>query len=229
VSLVAVLLLAALTQDPGAPVATGPAAAPAPTPAPAASTEEDGSTPATPSAPQPYDGVSGAPQAVRPFEMPAATPAAPIPYGSAALDRIPTAPVEVEDYRRSYEAAPDALEQLYQAGIQRTFDAQQVRMGPLDGQWTVRTEAGSAMLSLLINDAGPGSDLEGAWRQLGPRSKTGLLLSVSREGEALVVSWYDREGSGDPAVMRLRPQPGGAWRGTVRSRDIEYPVTMSRR
>lgn len=215
-SLSVLLLLAALTQDPGAPVATAPAS------------EEEGPAVVTPSAPQPYTSLPGAPPSVRPFEMPAVTPDAPIPYAPGALDRIPAAPVTVESYRRSYEAAPDSLEQIYQAGIQRNFDAQQVRMGPLDGQWTVRTEAGSAMLSLLLNDAGAGSELEGAWRLLGPRSKTGLLLSVSREGEALVVSWYDRDGSGDPAVMRLRPQPGGGWRGTVRSRDVEYPVTMSR-
>ena len=214
-SLSALFLLAALTQDPGASVTTAPAS------------EEEGPA-VTPSAPQPYTSLPGGPPPVRPFEMPAGTPGAPIPYAPGALDRIPAAPVPVERYRRSYEAAPDSLELLYQAGIQRNFDAQQVRMGPLDGQWTVRTEAGSAMLSLMLNDPGAGSELEGAWRQLGPRSKTGLLLSVSREGEALVVSWYDREGSGDPSIMRLRPQPGGGWRGTVRSRDVEYPVTMSR-
>ena len=209
-------LLMLLAQAPDQPVQPPPAAA-----------AEVEATSGLPVGPQAYE-----PPAVRPFEMPeppALTPDAPVPYGASALDRVPAAPVKVEAYRRSYEAAPDAREQLYEAGIRRNFDAAQSRMGPLDGLWTVRAENGAPVFSVLLSDPGrPDAEIEGAWRTLGPTPKSGFILSVGREGERLVVRWYDREGSGEPAVMRLVPAPGGGWRGALQSRDRQIPVTMGR-
>jgi len=205
------LLIALLAQDGAAstaPAEPAPAEAPAPTPA----------------APLPYE-----PPAVRPFEMPLSTPSEPVPYSPGALDRIPEKPVTVEAYRRDYEAPPDAREQVYQAGVRRNFDAQQSRMGPLDGQWTVRTETGQGFMSLVIVDTGrPDAEISGAWRSLGGRSATGFLLSVAKEGEFLVVRWYERDTTGELTIMRLRQSPDGRWTGTVRSRDREVPVTMTR-
>jgi hypothetical protein len=79
-------------------------------------------------------------------------PGAPVPYLPSANDRIPDAPVTVENYHRSYEGPMDGTERAYQAGIKRNFDAQQVRMGPLDGAWTVRGSNGAA-ISRMVESA----------------------------------------------------------------------------
>lgn len=215
VSSALVLMMALAAQDPAgaadsvatAPPATAPAEAPAP----------------TPKQPQPYQ-----PSSVRPFEMPAAPPNAPVPYSPSANDRIPDRPVTLEAYRRSYEGDPDPRERSYDAGVKRNFDAQQVRMGPLDGSWTVRSRSGAPILVLMLHDPGrAGAEIEGAWR-LASGAKSGFLVSVAREGQHLVIRWYDREDTGNMSVMRLLPGADGRWSGTVQARDVEYPVTMGR-
>ena len=59
-------------------------------------------------------------------------------------------------------------------------------------------------------------------------ARSGFLVSVGREGQALVIRWYDREDTGNLSVMRLLPGADGRWSGSVQSRDVEYPVTMGR-
>lgn len=217
------VLTMALGQTPGGeadgPTATGPAPAPV--------EEEEDIAPPTPSAPIPYQ-----PSAIRPFEMPATMPTAPVPYAPSANDRIPDAPVSVEAYRRSYEGPPDAREVAYDGGVRRNFNAQQVRMGPLDGAWTVRTRSGAAFMVLQLHDPGRAdSEIEGAWRSLprqGQGARSGFLVSVKREGQTLVVRWYDRDETGNMSVMRLIAGADGRWTGQIEDRDVEIPVTMGR-
>jgi hypothetical protein len=193
----------------------------------AAPAEAEDPAPPTPTAPIPYQ-----PQSIRPFEMGAAIPDGPVAYDPSASDRIPDAPVMLESYRRSYEGPPDSREVAYQAGVQRNFNAQQVRMGPLDGAWTVRTRTGGAFMALQLHDPGrPDSEIEGAWRTLvrtPEGSRSGFLQSVSREGQTLVIRWYDRDQTGNMSVMRLIPGADGRWSGAIEARDVEIPVTMGR-
>jgi hypothetical protein len=226
-----IALIAALAPPPeasGAPVAqpaAEPAAPPIQTPQP--DSGDDEGAPPTPDAPIPYQ-----PPGIRPFEPAASMPAGPIPYSPAANDRIPAAPVTVDAYHRSYEGPLDGAERTYLAGIQRNFDAQQVRMGPLDGGWTVRTESGAGFMALGLSDSGRADqEIEGAWRNLatrpGPRH-SGFLLSVAREGRALVVRWYASDETGNISIMRLNPTADGGWTGEVRAGDVVFPVTMQR-
>jgi hypothetical protein len=227
------VLIAALAQTPeggadsgqddggedGAPVATAPAQ-------PARAPGEE-LVPPTPSAPLPYEARS-----IRPFEMTATVPPAPVPYAPGVTDHIPDAPVTVDAYRHSYEGPPSSVEKAYEAGVKRNFDAQQVRMGPLDGSWMVRTQAGAPFMAMMLADRGrTDSEIEGAWRSLGGRpgsGHTGFLLSVAREGQTLVVRWYPSDDTGNINIMRLKPSPDGRWTGSVTARDVEFPVTMSR-
>lgn len=226
-----IVLIAALAQSPAQPPAraaspdeaqaTGAVAAPAP----ADADDEDDLAPPTPTAPLPYEAPS-----VRPFEMTGGLPTAPVPY--AVDENIPDAPVTVDAYHRSYEGPPDGLERAYQAGIKRSFDAQQVRMGPLDGPWLVRTQGGAAFMALMLADQGRADqEIEGAWRSLANRpgqGHSGFLLSVGREGQTLVVRWYPSDDTGNITVMRLNPTSDGRWTGQVRAGDVEFPVTMAR-
>lgn len=221
VSSALVLMMALAAQDPAGPSPAGEPVATAP-PAEAADP-----APPTPSAPQPYQ-----PPSVRPFEMPDTAPDSPVPYSPSANDRIPDKPVTLEAYRRSYEGPPDARERVFDAGVKRNFDAQQVRMGPLDGPWVVRSRTGAPVMYVMLHDPGrPDAEIEGAWRLAGGRSgnaRSGFLVSVAREGQTLVIRWYDRDDTGNMSVMRLLPGADGRWSGTVQSRDVEYPVTMGR-
>jgi hypothetical protein len=216
-----ILLIAALAQSPepaaapdAAAVRTGPI-----------ETDDEQAAPAT--SPQSYE-----PPAARPFELPPTMPGAPVPYLPSANDRIPDAPVTVENYHRSYEGPMDGTERAYQAGIKRNFDAQQVRMGPLDGAWTVRGSNGAAILGLVLVDPGrPDSEIEGAWRSLATRpggARSGFLLGVSREGQTLVIRWYPSDDTGNMTVMRLKPGHDGRWSGSLLIGDVEAPVTMVR-
>lgn len=209
-------------QDAGedaAPVATAPART--------AGSPGEELVPPTPSAPLPYEARS-----IRPFEMNATVPPAPVPYAPGANDHIPDAPVTVDAYRNSYEGPPSSVEKAYEAGVKRNFDAQQVRMGPMDGSWMVRTQSGAPFMALMLADRGRAdSEIEGAWRSLGGRpgaSHSGFLLSVGREGQTLVVRWYPSDDTGNINVMRLKPSPDGRWTGSVTARDVEFPVTMTR-
>lgn len=220
------LLIAALAQAPeggSSPSQADGATRSAPTPG----DEGEELVPPTPSAPLPYETPS-----VRPFEMNATVPTSPVPYAPGANDHIPDAPVTVDAYRHSYEGPLSSVEKAYEAGVKRSFDAQQVRMGPLDGAWTVRTQSGAPFLALMLADRGRAdSEIEGAWRALGGRAgprRSGFLLSVSREGQTLVVRWYPSDDTGNIDVMRLNPAPDGRWVGQVRVQDVEFPVTMVR-
>jgi hypothetical protein len=217
-------LIATLADPPGGGNAPQADAAVATAP-PQTDTDDDDIAPPTPDAPQPYQ-----PPAVRPFEMSTGLPGAPVPY--TVDENIPDAPVTVEAYRRSYEGPPDTVERAYQAGIKRNFDAQQVRMGPLDGAWTVRTQGGAGFMALMLADPGRADqEIEGAWRSLssrGGQKRSGFLLSIGKEGQSLVLRWYPSDDTGNITVMRLNPTPDGHWSGDVRAGDVEFPVTMAR-
>jgi hypothetical protein len=180
-------------------------------------TQESTQDPALSSVPVPYR------PPVRPFEMPASVPVAPVPYGAAP--RAIPAPVQVEQYQRSYEGPQNEVERYYERGVKAAFDTKQSIMGPLDGEWRVKAITGQSVLTLLLNDPGNGL-VDGAWldTRAGSGGTTGLLDSASREGVSLVVRFDDK---GAPTTIRLRPD-GVVWRGDMEVRGTTSAVVMSR-
>jgi hypothetical protein len=225
--------LLALGQDASTPAGAAPASAgeavvrlptappPATTPAPASTEDAEEGEAAE-------EAVVAAPRrpVVRPFVMPRMTPVAPIPYAppQVQIDR----PVTIEEYRRSYEAPPDEMERYYDRGVRGAFQAEQSLMGPLDGQWVVHGPDGAPMFTLLLNDPGDLVAIDGAWRDLrAGRKGTGLLDSIVREGQALVVRFNDGTSAGG-LTLRLEPSGDGRWRGEVQETGARRPVVMSR-
>ena len=90
---------------------------------------EEGELPVTESKPtalpseSPLDTLTRVPT-VRPFQMPTMTPIAPVPYAPPA-PQVASAPVPVDQYRRSYEGPKDANEQYYARGVAGAFQAEQ--------------------------------------------------------------------------------------------------------
>lgn len=202
--LLAVLLLAAPQADPG------PVDEPSPAVAAAGSIDVDSLY---------------VPPAVRPFEMPTGVVGGEVP----APGPTPAAAVRLDAYRRSYEGPKTATEQIYESGVRGAFESAQVRMGRLDGEWSVAGADGAPLIQLLLNDPGAG-EIDGAWRDLraGPGMfGSGLLLSVAREGATVVIRYAPREG--EPACeLRLRPGADGRFVGALRTAAGERSVVMTR-
>ena len=211
------LALFAAPQDPGAKEEPDPIAA-----ADAAERKRDrdfagpgsaavqtldvGAAPGSP--PQAYK-----PPSVRPFEMPA------FPRGSGDAEAeapVPAAAVTVERYSRSYEPPKTEVELFYEAGVKSAFDRAQSRLGSLDGAWTLRRADGAPLYALVFVDDGSGG-LDAAWRDLrgtggGPR--LGVALSAIRTGDEVTVR-FSTASPYAAATVRLRPDAGSRWRGTL--------------
>ncbi len=220
-------------EDASLPAAPRPDPAPAPAQGPTVAADEDEdeapSTP-TPSAPQPYTTLGPAapaysPPRVRPFEMPARTPSAPVPY--AVTPELPSAPVRLDEYRRSYEGPKDPVEQVYEAGVRGRFQAAQQMLGALDGAWRLTTSEGAPLYAFLLNDGG--GAIEGAWRDLqaGPAlNSSGFLESGAREGAGVVLRFTPRNAAAS-STLTLSPS-GGSWTGTLAVDGAVRQVILSR-
>lgn len=108
-------------------------------------------------------------------------------------------------------------EQVYEMRVRGSIAAAQNLQGPLDGQWRIAGPDGTPLYALQIVDkAGGGAPLEGAWRDLrrtGAPGSTGLIDDLQREGEGLSARFSAREG-GQASILTLSPD-GDGWRGQL--------------
>lgn len=109
-------------------------------------------------------------------------------------------------------------EQVYELRVRGSIAAAQNLQGPLDGQWRIAGPDGTPLYALQIVDkAGGGAPLEGAWRDLrrtGAPGSTGLIDELQREGEGLSARFSAREG-GQLSTLTLRPEADGRWSGQL--------------
>ncbi len=217
-------------QSPPPPAAQAPAPASAPASEPSEEGEAQGAAqqPLPVSQESPLETLTRSPS-VRPFVMPSMTPLTPIPYG-ALPDVVPTAPVVVEKYSRSYEPPKDSIEQYYDRGIQGAYQAEQSMMGTLDGLWSINTPEGQPIFTLVLNDPPGGVGLEGAWRDLrrgSDAASIGVIDRVSREGQSLLLQFHGGDRI-EPTILHLRREPDGRWRGDLDDAGQKMSVTMAR-
>ncbi|AVQ04576.1 hypothetical protein B7G68_21185 [Caulobacter segnis] len=109
-------------------------------------------------------------------------------------------------------------EQVYELRVRGSIAAAQNLQGPLDGQWRVAGPDGTPLYALQIVDkAGGGAPLEGAWRDLrrtGAPGSTGLIDDLQRDGEGLSARFTAQEG-GQASTLSLRPDADGRWSGQL--------------
>lgn len=134
--------------------------------------------------------------------------------------RVLTAPVSVEAYRRSYEHAPSRADNAYDAGVENAERAMDARMGPLDGRWRLKDEAGRELMTLSLMDQGETKPLEGAYRTADAQAEVGPVTAADRSEATLVL---DLDGG------RLSLSPSGeGWTGTLAQGGRERTVTLTR-
>lgn len=143
------------------------------------------------------------------YEAPAIRPFEPGPgfedqraQGDADSDpprRALEAPVTVEAYARSYEPAPDAVEQAYQQGVTSAELRADQSAGGLDGAWRIMDPVGRALFDLVLIDPGAGP-AEGGWRSGSGRG------AATADGRVLTL-----EGAGTVTLERT----DGGWRGEL--------------
>lgn len=113
---------------------------------------------------------------------------------------------------------PTPAEQVYEMRVRGSIAAAQNLQGPLDGQWRIAGPDGTPLYALQIVDkAGGGAPLEGAWRDLrrtGAPGSTGLIDDLQREGEGLSARFAIREG-GQASILTLSPDAEGRWSGQL--------------
>lgn len=178
--------------------------------------------------PEPIDPIVR--HVVRPFEMPSTfQPSGPIAYSTDAT-RTPLAPVTVEQYRRSYEAPADEEQRYYLAGVAGHFQTEQAMMGALDGEWTLVGKTGGPLFTMIINDGGVGSAVEGAWRDLRSDhpSSMGVIDAIDRSARTLKISFHAGDGDRlEPTVLTLTAQPDGRWSGEMNDAGAIQTVVMN--
>ena len=167
---------------------------------------------------------------VRPFEMPSSyQPSAPLAY-SPAPAVTPRAAVTVEKYAGEYEGPADEQQRYYVNGVQGKFETEQAMMGALDGEWTVTAKSGGPLFTMILNDGGEASPVEGAWRDLRAAhpSSMGVIDTVDRGAINLKISFHS--GGGDrlePTVLTLTQQADGRWTGEMNDAGSTQPVVMN--
>lgn len=141
------------------------------------------------------------------------------------LDR----PVMIDETGKSPDGPPSVIDLTYESRIRGSAAASQGLQGPLDGGWTVRTEAGAPVLSLQLVDRGNGyGQLEGAWRSLDASAgKVGLIDSLDRQPAILTIRITKFPGK-PTTVLSLTPASDGSWRGELMDDHGVRPVVMKR-
>ena len=124
-----------------------------------------------------------------------------------------TAPVTVDDYDGSYEAALGDVEIAYAQGVASAEIRADQSAGPLDGAWRVADAEGRTLYDLVLMDPGVGR-AEGGWRT--PRDHGPAVA----EGGVLTL-----EGGG--GTLRLE-RAGDGWRGRLTASGRTQTVTLSR-
>lgn len=147
------------------------------------------------------------------------------PSRGPRLDR----PVMIDEIGKSPDGPPTVVDLTYESRIRGSAAASQGLQGPLDGGWTVRTDAGAAVLSLQLVDRGQGyGQLEGAWRSLdAPMSRVGLIDSLDRQPAILTIR-ITRSPGKPTVVLSLTPSSDGTWRGDLMDESGVRSVVMKR-
>jgi hypothetical protein len=230
---------AALAQTPAGPAPAGPDAQPpaydpigdaiaAALPPDQTTDQEPDAMPADDAPPAPPPGYAAPPPPAtrygpaRPLIMTPPPRAAP---GRPSLDR----PVMIDETGKSPDGPPTVIDLTYESRIRGSAAASQGLQGPLDGGWTVRTDAGAPVLSLQLVDRGNGyGQLEGAWRSLdAPMSRVGLIDSLDRQPAVLTIRITKAPGK-PTVVLSLTPASDGTWRGDLMDDRGVRPVVMKR-
>jgi len=114
------------------------------------------------------------------------------------------------------------------ARIHASDQAAQALQGPLDGAWTLSEASGAPLYALQFSDpVGGRGPLQGAWRALGGHADIGVFTELRREGDTLILR-LPAHGEDPAAVIRLRRDAHGGWRGTL-SGDPASRVVVLRR
>jgi len=146
-------------------------------------------------------------------EEEAETASKPAPRHKPTL--LPIPPPETPAPTAPSGAVP--AEQVYEMRVRGSIAAAQNLQGPLDGGWRVTGTDGGQILALQIVDkAGGGGVLEGAWRDVrraGAVGSTGLIDDLQRDGEDVVARFSVHEGQ--TSTLTLRPTPDGRWTGEL--------------
>ncbi|MDB5429740.1 MAG: hypothetical protein JWP35_856 [Caulobacter sp.] len=117
----------------------------------------------------------------------------------------------------------------FESRVKASAAAAEGLQGPLDGGWTVRTEAGDALYSLQLVDQ-PAGALEGAWRDLrrtGAVGARGLVATMDRTGDELTLRFYPRD-DGNVVVLHLQSFGDNVWSGSIVERGVEAPISLVR-
>ncbi|WP_199225331.1 hypothetical protein [Caulobacter sp. HMWF025] len=234
-SFVAGPVLGQPAQGPAAPASTP---VPAPQPEPATPPGPVAAPAATPAAPAPTPTVP--PESVDPLgdlidqsgplttDEEDAVPTAPAAPHKPTLLPIPApepAPAAGSPATAS-GSAPMPAEQVYELRIKASVAAAQGLQGPLDGGWTVRDPEGRALYTLqLVDPASGNGPVEGAWRDVrrpGSVGSTGLIDTVERSGEAVVVRFTPL--AGQSAALTVNPVDETRWSGTLVENGVGHAV-----
>jgi len=241
-SLVAGPVLGQVTQGPAAPVSSP---VPAPQPEPAVPQGPAAAPVATPAAPAPTPAPTPAvpPESVDPLgdlidqsgplttDEEDAVPTAPVAPHKPTLLPIPLPEPARPDPVAGSPAtasgtAPMPAEQVYELRIRASVAAAQGLQGPLDGGWTVRDPEGVALYTLqLVDPASGNGPVEGAWRDVrrpGSVGSTGLIDTVERSGEAVVVRFSPL--AGQAAVLTVNPVDETRWSGSLVENGVSHAV-----
>ncbi|ALL15012.1 hypothetical protein [Caulobacter henricii] len=227
--LFALIAAPALAQE--APVATAPAQPAAVRPAAV-----------SPAPPEPYvpaaidplgDLISqSGPQTTDEEEI--AAPSSPPPNHKPTLLPIPAPESPAPTVAAGEHLVPQGTyvpaEQLYEMRVKGSIVAAQGLQGPLDGGWKVYGADGLPLYALqLVDPAGDSRPVEGAWRDIrraGAVGSTGLIESVERAGESLVVRFSPR--LDQTAVLTLSPAGTSRWSGNLYDGEANRTVLADR-
>lgn len=208
-----------------APIAPPPVYTPPPPPAApspyTATYPTRGPVPYTPG-PVPYT-----PRPVAPYNPPPSS-YTPQTYARPAPPKL-SAPVHVDEYDKTPERPLNPTELGYETRLRSSFASAQGLQGPLDGAWTLSTNGGQPLYTLLFVDKGRGQ-LEGAWRdprRRGSTDSSGFLAGVQRMGSQLSASFQPRPGA-QATTITLNPASGGTWSGELYEDGTRTAVTLKR-
>jgi len=226
INVLPILTLAVLLQgEAQGPVATAPTAAESPADDPIGALVEQADR--EPSAPAIPAIVSPAPVAA-PTASPNPSPGPALPVDEdedAAETLLPRGPQPYTSLPPSSGVRPNPT--LFNNPMVRLRPAP---TGALDGGWVLSRADGKRLYGFQFNDTGGGSEIEGAWRDLGREWSTlgsGPVLSVGYEGAGVTIRFFER-GRTDLSVIQLQRTASGDWTGELQSKGAATTVLMTR-
>jgi hypothetical protein len=116
------------------------------------------------------------------------------------------------------------------ARIRDSEQAAQALQGPLDGAWVLTDAAGRNLYLFQLVDPVGGGPLQGAWRDPSghaPHGDMGVFTDLRREGDRLIIA-LPPHGDAPGAVIRLRRDGRGLWRGRMWGEQAPHGVILRR-